>query len=150
MTETTNERLAAIASSFEESLFERLDKQHNKGIHDDEVIRFLRGEGHTVLADRYIEWSGAVDPDREDPSTLGGGVPDPDNPSYAPLVAKLQEAENRKAAEALVQVLKDEDPEKILYGNGWMRYEGDPTDVQIDGTVNFVELVAAARKAMGK
>jgi hypothetical protein len=91
MTETTTERLAAIVSTFEESLFERLDKQHAKGIHDDEVIRFLRNEGHTLLAERYIEWSGALDPDREDDNTtMNPVVPDPaDSPSYAGLAEQL-------------------------------------------------------------
>lgn len=83
---TTDETLAAAVSTYEELMFNKFDRLHKAGINDDDVIRFLRTEGHTLLADRYIEWSGALDPDREPNSTLGGAVPDPGNaPSYDAL-----------------------------------------------------------------
>jgi len=87
---TNAEHIASIVSTAEEALFEKFDSLHKRNIHDDEVIHFLRDEGHKLLADRYIEWSGALDPDREDLSTLGGVVPDPgDSPSYIPLQESL-------------------------------------------------------------
>jgi hypothetical protein len=99
---TTDETLAAIVASFEESLFERFDRLHTKDIHDDEVIRFLRSEGHTLLATRYIEWSGALDPDREDDNTtMDPVVPDPgDSPSYAPLAEQLAGVQRIREAHA--------------------------------------------------
>lgn len=88
---TTDETLAAIVASFEEKLFDKFDSLHQRGIHDNEVIRFLRAEGHTVLAARYIEWSGAIDPDAEDDNTtMNPVVPDPgDAPSYKALAEQL-------------------------------------------------------------
>lgn len=75
---STSERLAAIVSTFEEMLFKRFDRLHAEEIHDTEVIQFLRAEGHKLLADRYIEWSGALDPDLQDNNTtLDPAVPDP-------------------------------------------------------------------------
>lgn len=84
---TTDETLANAVSTFEEMLFNKFDRLHSHGIHDNEVIRFLRAEGHTVLATRYIEWSGAIDPDAEDDNTtMNPVVPDPGNaPSYDSL-----------------------------------------------------------------
>jgi hypothetical protein len=83
---TKQETIAAAVSTFEELLFNKFDRLHSAGVTDDEVIRFLRDEGHKLLADRYIEWSGALDPDREDDNTTTNpyGVTDPaDSPSYA-------------------------------------------------------------------
>lgn len=76
-----------------DDLFDSLDKLHKQGINDDDVIRALRHNGETDLADEYIEWSGALDPDREDPSTLSDVVPDPaGSPSYAGLAEQLAAA----------------------------------------------------------
>ncbi|QGJ92830.1 hypothetical protein PBI_BEAGLE_71 [Arthrobacter phage Beagle] len=100
MTETPSEILASIVSAAEEALFEKFDRLHSKGIHDDKVINFLRDEGHYLLANRYIEWSGALDPNRESNSTLSDVVPDPsDVPSYK----ALGEALNRNALNAFLR-----------------------------------------------
>lgn len=70
-----------------DDLFDDLDKLHKQGINDDDVINALRHNGETELADEYIEWSGALDPEREDDNTtMNPVVPDPgDAPSYAEL-----------------------------------------------------------------
>lgn len=93
---TTNaEHIASIVSAAEEALFEKFDSLHKRNIHDDEVIHFLRDEGHKLLADRYIEWSGAVDPDSDvnNTTTSPDGVTDPGtNPSDLQMQAALTEA----------------------------------------------------------
>jgi hypothetical protein len=68
-------------------MFDRVDHLHTAGITDTDVIRHLRKEGLGDLADRYIDWSGAVDPDAEDDNTtMSPAVPDPgDAESYKPL-----------------------------------------------------------------
>lgn len=88
----TNERADAVLgivvrASLEDYMFERLDNLHRRGIHDNEVIRFLRKEGLNDIAARYIEWSGAIDPDAEDDNTTTNpAVPDPgDAASYTAL-----------------------------------------------------------------
>jgi hypothetical protein len=88
---TKDEKLAAVVAAAEEALFERFNRLHAKDIHDGDVISFLRAEGHTLLATRYIEWSGAVDPDSdEDNTTMNPVVPDPgDAPSYEALADQL-------------------------------------------------------------
>lgn len=90
----TSERADAVLgivvkASLEDYMFERLDNLHKRGIHDNEVIRFLRKEGLNDVAARYIEWSGAIDPDAEDDNTtMNPAVPDPgDASSYAELFA---------------------------------------------------------------
>ena len=83
---TTDETLAAAISAFEELLFKKFDRLHAAEIHDNDVIRYLRAEGLTILAGRYIEWAGAIDPD-VDPTPQGEElVTDPGNaPSYGAL-----------------------------------------------------------------
>lgn len=99
----------AISQS-QDILFERFDMLHNKGINDDDVIRTLRKGGYTDLAESYIEWSGALDPDAEDDNTTTNpAVPDPgDSPSYAALgkaIANVQafKAEANKIAPGTVK-----------------------------------------------
>lgn len=80
-------RLANIIADAEDRLFERFDALHMKEIHDNDVIGYLRGEGLDMIAKRYIEWSGALDPD-EDNTTTSPVVPDPvPAASYAELFA---------------------------------------------------------------
>jgi len=141
---TTDERLAAIVSSFEEALFERLDKQHNKGIHDDEVIRFLRAEGHYLLATRYIEWAGALDPDREDDNTtMNPAVPDPGD---SPTNQLIHEAHQIGVVKALITEQLKVERQKDLYFNE--QYDRD--EAMLDGPVNLTDLARAVVKGLGK
>lgn len=103
---STTDRLAAIVTTFEELLFKKLDRLHAEEIHDTEVIRFLRSEGHTLLATRYIEWSNALDPDVEDDNTTTDPtVPDPaDSPSYALHSLRMQLAGPGTVVETIEQL----------------------------------------------
>ena len=76
-------RVSKILEHAEERIFEQFDDLHKRGINDDDIILYLRKQGDRGLAERYIEWSGALDPEREANETLGGAVPDPASaPSY--------------------------------------------------------------------
>jgi hypothetical protein len=78
-------RISSIINSAEDAMFQKFDDLHKQGHNDDDVINYLRKQGYTDYADAYIEWSGALDPDREDDNTtMNPVVPDPaDAPSYA-------------------------------------------------------------------
>jgi hypothetical protein len=80
-------RMKSICESGEDRIFQRFDELHGIHIDDTQVIRWLRANGRREMADQYIEWSGALDPDREDDNTTTNPVvPDPgDAPSYEPL-----------------------------------------------------------------
>lgn len=80
-------RLTKMLEASDEALFERFDQLHKRDIHDDDVIHSLRRLNEPDLAERYIEWSGALDPDRDDNTTTSPyGVTDPGNsPSYDTL-----------------------------------------------------------------
>lgn len=70
--------VAELLSEAYESLFTRYDKLHKRNINDDDIIRALRQNGDGAVADDYMEWSGAVDPDAEDDNTtMNPAVPDP-------------------------------------------------------------------------
>lgn len=90
-------------------LFESFDDLHKRNIHDDEVIHSLRRLGWRDLAEGYIEWSGALDPDTVDNlSTLSETVPDPgDAHSYEDLGKLL----NRNALNAYLR-----SPEITIFG----------------------------------
>lgn len=81
-----NANIRALVSRYvndaHESLFDRLDGLKKRNINDDDVIRALRGNLDSRIAEEYIEWSDAIDPD-VDPTPEEGGVTDPhDAPSY--------------------------------------------------------------------
>lgn len=60
----------AIMSRYQDQAFEALDKLHQRGIHDNDVIKALRDGDYRSEADAYIEWAGAIDPD-VDPTPAG-------------------------------------------------------------------------------
>lgn len=81
-----------IVSDTLDRMYERLDELHKRNIDDTEVITALRKGGYRDIAEGYIDWSGAVDPDyaEEDNTTMNPVVPDPgDAPSYNALDAAL-------------------------------------------------------------
>lgn len=84
-TALTKMRIDIALKSGLDRTFGYFDDLHQRGINDDDVIRHLRAEGHGAIADAYIEWSGALDPDiQDDITTMSETVPDPaDAPSYA-------------------------------------------------------------------
>lgn len=92
MAENNHERIvdlkiSAILNEAEQRIFERLDALHKQGIHDDDVITYLRKQGERDLAERYIEWGELIDPDGEPgPEDTSDAIPDPiDSPSYDAL-----------------------------------------------------------------
>lgn len=68
-------RLANLVSDAQDALFERFDDLHTKGIHDNDVIGYLRAEGLRDVAAAYIVWAEAIDP--EDQEGDDPAVPDP-------------------------------------------------------------------------
>lgn len=80
-------RIYNIVGEQQDRLFERLDDLHKRNIDDTQVIRALRKGGYRDLAEEYIKWSEAIDPDAEDDNTtMNPAVPDPgDMPSYEHL-----------------------------------------------------------------
>lgn len=126
-----------------DELFEDLDKLHKQGINDDDVIHALRHNGESDLADEYIEWSGALDPDREPNETLGGVVPDPMDADGNRQMAEA--AQVQKALDAIVDQLIEE-RERELYFD--FKYDGE--DSMLDGPVNLRKLAAAVVKGLGK
>jgi hypothetical protein len=84
--------VAELLSEAYEDLFNRYDRLHKRNINDNDIIRALRQNGDGRVADDYIEWSGALDPDAEDDNTtMNPAVPDPgDAPSYTALADQLE------------------------------------------------------------
>lgn len=111
-------RIGSIVRDGENRMFERFDDLHQRNITDDTIIRVLRGNGRPELAAQYIEWSGAIDPDREDDNTtMSPTVPDPgDAPSYE----ALEQAWERGMADAKLQALGI----KPLVRNPYLAEEG--------------------------
>ena len=89
--ENINFRLTSISESGEDRIFQKFDELHKLHIDDTQVIRWLRENGRKELAEGYIEWSGAIDPDSDvSNATTNPIVPDPaDAPSYAGLDEQL-------------------------------------------------------------
>lgn len=87
-------RIYNMISDSQDRLFERFDDLHKRNIDDTQVIQTLRKGGYRDLAEGYIEWSGAIDPDAEDDNTtMNPVVPDPgDAPSYSALTVELTAA----------------------------------------------------------
>jgi hypothetical protein len=94
-------KISNLISNSQDRLFEYFDDLHKQGINDSDVIRSLRRTGERDLAEGYIEWTGALDPDVEDNNTtLDTAVPDPgDSPSYEALGKAL----NRNAINAYLR-----------------------------------------------
>lgn len=79
-------KISAILNEAEQRIFNQLDELHKRGIHDNDVIGYLRAQGEHDLVERYIEWGDLVDPDGEDTTSYDAPIPDPiTDPSYQVL-----------------------------------------------------------------
>lgn len=139
-------RLGRMIESNHDELFDRFDRLHKNGINDDDIILSLRRMNERQMAEDYMEWSGALDPEREDPSTLGGVVPDPaDSPSYAdhplnkPVAVALLEEPVRSVVDAIAHAIAKQDAYVDLT---------DPTEAVIDTTGTRIDLTLVAKEAI--
>ena len=126
-------RINNLISSSQDRLFEYFDDLHKRGINDDDVIRSLRRNGYSDLAEGYIEWSGALDPDIQDDITaMSEAVPDPtDAPSY-----KGHPLNQRPAGITTVEQLAQLDDETVVVLKG-----GKAAQIVRDGTLHTLSIV---------
>lgn len=137
--------VAVCYRTFADALFERLDKLHSEGIHDDQVIRALRKIGEVDLAAEYIDWAAATDPDAE-----GGDetdvVPDPASAgSYQEHPLNQPKDTRQLVLDTLIRQLNTE----VQEGDLWFDFN-HLDEVVLDGRVDFQKLADAIVKAVGK
>lgn len=98
---SANIRMAVqmIIDSNLDAMFDRFDALKKRGINDNDMVEALRYLGDIELLDSYAEW-GDIDLREDDNTTLNPVVPDPDNPSYAPLLEQLQGVQRIREAHA--------------------------------------------------
>lgn len=118
-----------------DEIYENLSHLNVQRINDDEIIQGLREQHFGDIAEGYAEWAG-LDPDREDPSTLGGVVPDPGDSDTNKLIAESHQIGVVTAL--IVEGLRGQ------RDSVWSPYLDldDTTDAVIDG---HVDLTAVAR-----
>lgn len=128
-------RLANIVSTSQDAMFERFDGLHKQGIHDNDVIGYLRAEGLRDVAAAYIDWSGAIDPEGQE-----GDDPVVPDPGDSPTNQLIDESHKVSAVTALIA----EALNQLREGTFWEPYVNadDPADAVIDG---HVDLTAVAR-----
>lgn len=134
-----------IVSDSTDSMFEKLDKLHKRGINDDDVTLALRNLGHSTLARDYTTWQNDGEPlsyDEDGPLDQGEHlVTDPsDSETNRMIEAAALEA---RIKEAIIVRLREESSIADLY---FALNTGDES--LVDGYIDLDKLAAAVAKAV--